>query len=275
MFRVPDMDLPNRVHGVLSRWQKEIDDLKTYADKVALGKKKFSPRRSKTKTFESVCQALTDMCAGARRCMYCEDSCADEVEHIKPKDIYPEYVFVWENYLYACGQCNTRKNNQYAVFNSTTGRLTEVSRKRNDPVVPPVKGEHVFIDPRIDDPFRFMTLELRQTFYFLPLATLNQLDRQRAQYTIDILQLNNREVLRQARQEAYGSYRARLTEYLAHKEHGASVHDLQLLIDAIKNMSHPTVWLEMQRQSDKIPELADLFNRAPEALNWRRDEVGQ
>ena len=33
------------------------------------------------------------MCAGAKRCMYCEDSAADEVEHHLPKNLYPEFVF--------------------------------------------------------------------------------------------------------------------------------------------------------------------------------------
>ena len=55
--------------------------------------------------------ALSAMCHGPRRCMYCEDSAADEVEHFRPTDLYPEFVFAWMNYLYACGPCNVRKKN--------------------------------------------------------------------------------------------------------------------------------------------------------------------
>jgi hypothetical protein len=33
-------------------------------------------------------------------------------------------------------------------------------------------------------------------------------------------------------------------------------------------MQHPTVWKEMQRQQPIIPTLKELFNLAPEALNW-------
>ena len=33
-------------------------------------------------------------------------------------------------------------------------------------------------------------------------------------------------------------------------------------------MSHPTVWREMQRQQQLMPELETLFSHAPEALTW-------
>jgi hypothetical protein len=33
-------------------------------------------------------------------------------------------------------------------------------------------------------------------------------------------------------------------------------------------MGHPTVWREMQRQAQLIPELRRLFEQAPEALTW-------
>lgn len=33
-------------------------------------------------------------------------------------------------------------------------------------------------------------------------------------------------------------------------------------------MSHPTVWREMQRQSDLLNDLRPLFAEAPEATAW-------
>ena len=48
--------------------------------------------------------------------MYCEDSVGDEVEHHRPKNLYPDHTFLWDNYLYACGPCNGPKNNRFAVF---------------------------------------------------------------------------------------------------------------------------------------------------------------
>jgi hypothetical protein len=208
------------------------------------------------------------MCSGARRCGYCEDSAADEVEHIKPKDLYPETTFIWENYLYACGPCNGPKNNQFAVFASATGKLIDVARKRNDPIVPPTPGDPVLIDPRREDPLAFMELDLLGTFYFLPIGPVDSRDYVRATYTISVLRLNDRDYLPVARAEAYRSYRARLSEYITRRGRRASRRHLDDLVRAVRRMGHPTVWREMKRQHKSSPELNDLFQQAPEALNW-------
>jgi uncharacterized protein (TIGR02646 family) len=47
------------------------------------------------------------------KCAYCECSVIEssylEVEHYKPKSLYPEKVFDWENFLPACSHCNKIK----------------------------------------------------------------------------------------------------------------------------------------------------------------------
>jgi len=269
MIQLSEVELPGRTLSQLKRWQSQIDSIPHYKERVAEGKKKFGNRNSRrNKTFQSVKRHLTEMCAGARRCGYCEDSLADEVEHIWPKDLYPEFVFVWENYLYACGPCNGPKNNRFAVFSQDTSELTEIGRKRGTPVVPPISGEPVFIDPRCEDPLHYMALDVRDTFFFVALADEGTSDYQRAQYTIDVLGLNKRDALPAARKEAYGSYRARLREYIREEQAGAPAERLKVLIHALQGMQHPTVWREMQRQSSVIDELRGLFAQAPEALGW-------
>jgi uncharacterized protein (TIGR02646 family) len=208
------------------------------------------------------------MCSGAQRCCYCEDSAADEVEHIKPKDLYPEETFVWENYLYACGPCNGPKNNRFAVFNPATGAFTDVTRKRGDTIKPPVKGDPVLINPRREDPLDFMELELRDTFFFLPIDEEGSREYQRADYTIKVLRLNDRDDLTIARAEAFGSYKARLYEYVGRRDSGATRNQLQELVRALRRMHHPTVWREMKRQRNLIGEIGELFEQAPEALEW-------
>jgi uncharacterized protein (TIGR02646 family) len=219
-------------------------------------------------TFIQVRKSLTRMCSGARRCIYCEDSCADEVEHIKPKDLYPDAVFVWENYLYACGPCNGPKNNKFAVFSSATGVIVDVTRRRSAPIVEPEAGSPVLIDPRREDPLQFMELDLLGTFLFLPNNPPGSRDYERARYTIDVLRLNDRDVLLKARKEAYDSYEARLARYIALRKQGHSIAQLKNRVRALKRMQHPTVWKEMKRQQELIPNLRDLFAEAPEALQW-------
>lgn len=126
MIRLPNVSLPLAVRAQLKSWQDIIDALPNYADKVSTAATQFGSRnRPDNPTFRQVRTALENMCSGARRCCYCEDSCADEVEHIKPKNLYPGATFVWSNYLYACGPCNGPKKNFFKVL-SRDGSLIDV-----------------------------------------------------------------------------------------------------------------------------------------------------
>ena len=237
-----------------------------YAEQVEAGKRLFSQyNRRKNPVFKVVRERLADMCSGAWRCGYCEDSAGDEIEHIMPKDLYPDRVFVWENYLLACGPCDGGKNKRFSVIRD--GRLVDVTRRRGGPVRKPRGGAPAPINPRDEDPLSFLDLEIVETFMFLPREGLPDVDGLRADYTIDVLKLN-REVLRVARREAFGAYRARLHEYRSLRDEGGSEDDLGRLRDAVTTSAHPTVWREMQRQQERIGELRTLFEEVPEALRW-------
>jgi uncharacterized protein (TIGR02646 family) len=265
-----NIPLPDKAQQKLDEYQRKVDELSDYAQKVTEAKRLFRTRnKPNNKTFQSVRATLDQMCSGARRCCYCEDSCADEVEHIRPKDLYPEWVFVWENYLYACGPCNSPKGNQFAVLESQTGHLVNVARCKSDPIVPPLPGSPVLIDPRSENPLDYMELDLLDTFWFVPIADEGTQDYQRAEYTIDILRLNSRDVLVNARRNAFDSYKARLYEYQSKKNLGASHHELKRLKKSLQQMHHPTVWAEMKRQYTLHDELKALFQALlPEVLNW-------
>ncbi len=96
----------------------------------------------------------------------------------------------------------------------------------------------------------------------------NAKEKRRAAYTIDILGLNSRSNLVRARRIAFDNYKSRLFEYVHKKEAEATIAALAPLIDSLKSEHHQTVWHEMIRQRSLHPEIDDLFNRAPEALNW-------
>lgn len=269
MIQLPETKLPAPASTILGQYQAAIDIIGSYSAKVAAAKMQFRARNIRDNpTFATIRTTLSSMCSGAQRCCYCEDSAADEVEHVCPKDIYPEAVFVWENYLYACGPCNGPKSNQYAIFDGATGAITNVSRKAKAPVVPPPVGEHVLINPRRENPLKFLVLDLIDTFEFVPVYNLSEKDKQRAIYTRKVLRLNERDLLVQARKSAYASYVARLKEYISERDSGASEATLLRFVKGIQGMHHPTVWKEMQRQHAHIPELNQLFEAAPEAMGW-------
>jgi len=253
----------------LAEYQSEVNKSAVFAERVKEAKRLF-PNRNKpaNPVFAEVRRKLTEMCFGAMRCVYCEDSARDQVEHIAPKDWYPEVVFAWENYVYACGRCNRPKNNKYAVFSKTTGARTDLKRGKNDPVLPPETGDPLLLNPRNDDAMQYMQLDLAGTFIFVETGAEHTPGQQRAAYTIEILGLNDREELPVARLQAYGNYKARLQEYVVKKNAHAPQAELDKLRDGLMTSNHPTVWREMVRQRDGIPELAPLFAQAPEAALW-------
>ena len=218
----------------------------------------------------------------SKRCAQCWQPCVQahagaaiaripvptKFEHIKPKDLYPDLVFTWQNYIYACGPCNGPKNNKFRVFHLRTGAVIDISRKVGAPVRKPPRGDPLLIDPRREDPLQFLELEMEATFFFLPRLGLAKRDLARAEYTIELLHLNDRDLSPRARRNAFGSYRARLIEYEKKKRHGTAATVLQNLANDLLQTPHPTVWAEMKRQRNDHLELKQLFQQVPEALNW-------
>jgi uncharacterized protein (TIGR02646 family) len=269
MMRLADRALPDAAQRKLAEYQAAIDALSDYEARVGRAKTSFhSHNRKGDGAFDAVKDVLTAMCSGARRCAYCEDSLADEVEHIWPKDLYPERAFLWKNYVYACGPCNGPKNNHFAVFAAGSGVPTEVARCKGSAIAPPLAGEPVLLDPRSEDPCEYLALDLRDTFWFTPRAPRGTREFERATYTIKVLRLNANDALPKSRQQAYKDYRAHLSHYRQMQGRNAETHELDELARDVGKRQQPTVWAEMKRQRDYIPELSAMFDAVPEALSW-------
>ena len=270
MLQLPKTHLAQEYQNELNIWQKEINALPSYPEKVEQAKAKYESK-IKTVTFKNIRKTLETMCSGNRHCCYCEDSCADEVEHILPKSLYPKRVFIWKNYLYSCGQCNGKKNNNYAVI--VGNKIQHITRKNNDPIVPPPAGKGVFINPRIENPLDFLELDLGDdldgTFSFRPRYHLlkDGIDYQIADYTIEILGLNDRDYLCRGREQGALNYRSRLIEYQQNKDSLTDSQKQQFIKD-FKKMSYPTVWQEMKNQYQTIPSIKQLIEQSPEILGW-------
>ncbi len=260
----------------LQKYQEEIDALLTFEEKSAKTKQIFSNRNKiGNKVFDTIKLKLTQMCSGARRCVYCEDSVGDEVEHIHPKNLYPELCFNWGNYVYACGNCNGPKNNKFAVFRDSDGLFCEVNPHRGQKAMQPPSGEDAMINPRIENPLDYCILDISRTFEFVLLPNLNERKHKKADYTFNfVLRLNEREFLRKARANAYTNYKARLYYYTNKKNDGVQGQILHKMIEGIKGEAHPTVWQEMKRYhtlgilTNIDSELNELFIASPEALAW-------
>ncbi len=267
MLQLQEREPDELILRQLQQWQREVDAAPDYAAQVEKAQAAWKSHRS-TQPMTAVKALLAQMCCGGIRCVYCEDSRARDIEHIWPKSLYPERVFQWRNYLYACDRCNGNKGAQFAVFPASGGPLQVVSRVKGQVAsARPLAGDPVFIDPRCEDPTRFIQLDLVDTFRLEPVPGLADRDKQRAEYTRDKLALND-PGLCQERHSDYGNFLARLKEYLADRQDGAPAERLMRRRQALLKMRHQTVWFEMKRQQAKIPDLAALFAQAPEALQW-------
>lgn len=266
MLRPRDPGLDAETAQGLATYQAEVDGAGDYAARVEAGESLFSRyNRRRNRVFDVVRRTLEDMCFGVQRCGYCEDSVGDEIEHIRPKSLYPERTFAWENYLLACGGCNRAKGGNFSVLDG--GGLVNVARRPGAPVLEPAAGTPALIDPRREDPLKFLALEIEDTFQFLPHEDLGGADEKRAAHTIKLLKLN-RDGLSRARRQACGHYRARLAEYRHDRDAGASAAQLEMMREDIRTCDHPTVWREMQHQWNDVPALRDLFTEVPESLEW-------
>jgi uncharacterized protein (TIGR02646 family) len=267
MLHLNDKPLTAAAAQLLVQHQAAVNAKATFTEKVAEGKRLFSNHNKKADpAFKVVRMHLADMSGSTIRCNYCEDSNANQVEHIYPKNFYPDKCFEWFNYCYACGPCNQPKSDKFAIYESASGN--EFNLKNLPKNTQPPVGLALLIDPRTEEPLNYLFLDTTDTFKFVPFIEDDLNDKRRAEYTIDILGLNSRNYLVRARAVAFNNFKARLFEYVHKKELGETEADLAPLVQSFKSEHHQTVWHEMIRQRSLHHEVDNLLNRAPEALTW-------
>ncbi len=233
------------------------------------------------------------MAVAGEYCNYCEQAICRDIEHIYPKSLYPSRAFSWENYLYACKGCNMAlKNANFAIFqpqgSATVVDITGLKTK-------PVNSDAVFINPRVEDPMQYFSLNLMVAdgkFRLFP-PNNNKRAKIKFEYTRDLLGLNENEGLVTERKNAIKYYIGALRKYVETKK-AKSFEELEALIKdelkpyqpqskdlekekarlclnyqkEISTKTHQTVWEEIKRQRFFIPKIKGYFKAAPEALNW-------
>jgi uncharacterized protein (TIGR02646 family) len=103
-----------------------------------------------------------------RKCGYCERVIGDgTIDHFWPKELYPERVWDWNNYILACTDCQLSKLAQ-----------------------PPVDAQgHQIINSREDEPLRYIRIAPDgRMFAIMPAGVADP----RGSYTLTLLQLDQR-----------------------------------------------------------------------------------
>lgn len=267
MIRLPDHSLSSDAMAALAAWQAEVDGLPTFSERSSAAKTKFRAKNWKgNRTFVEVKKALVKMQGPTRRCVYCEDSAADEVEHIYPKSIYPDRVFVWGNYCYSCGPCNGPKSNQFSIFKAWNAEEANVAPARNYPPKKPPAGSPLLIDPRHENPMDFLWLDLEGTFLFTlhPDHCNDARIARRVEYTLELLRLNTRPFLRRARENAFTHFKALLRDYAA----APSLLERKKIKEVTLESGHQSVLVEILRQRSIYPGLNQLVLDTGDVLEW-------
>ena len=280
----------------LSLVQQDIINEPTFEAQAKKAKAKWDSKTSGggKAAFKNIKETLIGMCVGVEICVYCEQNEATDIEHIYPKKLYPEKAFTWNNYVLACGKCNTHyKSDKFKIFNPQNSTTEEDVTPPRGTFVKPANDDSLFINQRVENPLDFFELDLvNQQFVFTEKFPEGTREHKRAKYTKDLLGLNTRAALVANRRNAAKFYVSRLEKYVAAKaattfqeltdsindDWGALDHtkdfDLEKnrIIDSIKSdilsYSHPTVWKELVRQRQNLPKTNLFLTQAPEALTW-------
>lgn len=126
-----------------------------------------------TKSMGKVLSTLHAMAGERQRCMYCLDSHGSDIEHFRPKDVYHQYIYRWENLLLSCTHCGRIKGNQF-----------------------PMAGRRVLlVDPTKENPWDSLDFDpLTGNICARYDAQLNNWST-KGEKTVEVLQLDKREAL--------------------------------------------------------------------------------
>lgn len=238
--------------------------------------KKFDRSRGHGKAIDG---KLREACGRLARCSYCEQDRRSQIDHIAPKALYPDRAFEWINLIYACGPCNNRKLDKWLVFDRS-GKLIRAVDVRG---AEPRKGRPGFIDPRKEEPLDFFDIDVVDTFRYRPAAEIAGEKRLRAEFTIEVLGLNQPELTLRWKQELR-VFLHHLGEYVEYKKAGKPRGELNALEETFREDVHRVVWRAVVRtvrvlRGSASPfrdfgyaiEQADkLLRDAPEAEDWWR-----
>ena len=119
------------------RLRNETAEIEASLDQREAAERKYANAR-KAKGFRGVIEKLGELAGPGEPCMFCDANESTDVEHYRPKRVFPQLALVWENLLWACTNCNRFKLDRFPPDTEPGARLL-------NPVEDNV-WEHFFID---------------------------------------------------------------------------------------------------------------------------------
>ena len=289
MIRLTTKTLKKTEQDILDDLQVKIDTETTFITKAAKAQSLWDSKGGQKgkDAFKIIGDALYDMCVFTGLCNYCEQSEANDIEHIHPKSFFPAFTFKWENYILACKQCNSGHKLDKGYVLDAADNLVFLVRGNQPP-----HSRIAFINIRNENPQDFMLLN-PFSHKFEIYQGLTKADKNKAEATLKVLELNDRDPLLAARKSAAKHYYEmidRLGRILA----TTTIADLEALLNPyddlfdltkplatlktditdsfkkyISNYQHPSVWATIKLvQSKTDNKWKELFQKVPAALTW-------
>lgn len=218
---------PKLPRAVTARLKTETRAISRHTDPKSEAQRRYSNAR-KARWFEPVVQRLGQVSGAAQRCMLCSGSEASDVEHYRPKAVFPLLAMDWENYLWACTICNRAKGDRFPPDTEPGGRL---------------------VNPMDENVWQFFFIDefgLLTARYAVSKGDLDE----RASTTLRVLNLN-REAVQESRQVRIRDLRGQVSEAL--RLYGAGDLTKGGLRQRVKE------WLSQPFQ----PDVADYFLNGP------------
>ena len=170
MRRIQRVALPKLATSYLNKRQTAADRKRSKRKLDVTGDWK-SARQSKT--MGTVLETLQAMMGPRQRCMYCLDSHGADIEHFRPKALFPKRIYQWTNLLLCCTECGRFKGEQFPL----AGRRA------------------LLIDPTKDDPWEYLDFDPVTGNFCARFDIERDAWSVKGEKTVQVLKLDQREAL--------------------------------------------------------------------------------
>ena len=214
--------------------QKKTDEILKLPEGDARRKtaKRVYDNSRKAQWFKPVMETLLGLCGGVEVCMYCSSNEPSQIEHYRPKAVFPELAMVYDNYLWTCSICNGSKLDRFP---------------------PDTEAGEQILNPIDDSVWEYFTFD--HFGNLTPLLSSNGEDfLSRAISTCEVVKID-REFLQKRRRRRYSSYVKDLKRSLKDLDEGSIT--IENLLSDIQDI----------RTDDFQADVADYFLNGPGRVN--------
>lgn len=140
------------------RWLADFQAAKRRNPKLTPSKSWTNARRRKP--MRRYAQTLYDRFHG--KCAFCESKmrhvAPGQIEHYRPKSVYSDLMFVWENWLLACPTCNSHKGADFPLDENGQAYLLDPASEDPTPHFGFVRAEMLPLTKRAEESMRLVNL---------------------------------------------------------------------------------------------------------------------